>query len=262
MIFSKKSLGQNFLIDKNIIKKIVELIKIENRNILEIGPGTGSLTNEILKRKPKSLQLIEKDNKLSKLLEKEYKEKKIVKLFNSDILTFNLESNLKKDTIVFGNLPYNISSQILVKFLKFQNWPPNYSDLILMFQKELGQKIIGKYKSTNYGRLSILTNYRLFVYNKFLISANSFAPKPKVTSMILHLKPKKKLLFNLKDIKNLEKVTNIIFSNKRKMINKSIKKILNEEQMKKLLDLRMDLRPANIKPEIFYKIASIIETDY
>ena len=80
--------------------------------------------------------------------------------------------------------------------------------------------------------------------------------------MILHLKPKKKLLFNLKDIKNLEKVTNIIFSNKRKMINKNIKKILNEEQMKKLLDLRMDLRPANIKPEIFYKIASIIETDY
>ena len=163
---------------------------------------------------------------------------------------------------MFGNLPYNISSQILVKFLKFKHWPPNYSDLILMFQKELGQKIIGKYKSTNYGRLSILTNYRLFVYNKFLISANSFAPKPKVTSMILHLKPKKKLLFNLKDIKNLEKVTNIIFSNKRKMINKNIKKILNEEQMKKLLDLRMDLRPANIKPEIFYKIASIIETDY
>ena len=261
MLFAKKSLGQNFLRDKNIIKKIVELIKIENRNIIEIGPGTGSLTNEILKKKPKSLQLIEKDNRLYKFLEKIYKEKKIVKLFNSDILSFDLEKKVKKDTVIFGNLPYNISSQILVKFLKFKHWPPNYTDLVLMFQKELGQKIIGKYKSANYGRLSILTNYRMFIYNKFLVSANSFAPKPKVTSMVLHLKPKKKTLFNLKNIKNLEKVTNIIFSNKRKMINKSIKKILNKEQMRKLLDLKMYIRPAEIEPEVFYKIASIIEAD-
>ena len=176
-------------------------------------------------------------------------------------MSFDIEKKVKKNTVIFGNLPYNISSQILVKFLKFKYWPPNYTDLVLMFQKELGQKIIGKYKSANYGRLSILTNYRMFIYNKFLVSANSFAPKPKVTSMVLHLKPKKKTLFNLKNIKNLEKVTNIIFSNKRKMINKNIKKILNKEQMRKLLDLKMNIRPAEIEPEVFYKIASIIEAD-
>ena len=93
-----------------------------------------------------------------------------------------------------------------------------------MFQKELGEKIVGKFPSTNYGRLSILSNYRLNIINKFLVSPNSFFPKPKVNSMVIHFQPKKKISYKIKNIENLEKVTNILFSNKRKMINKNIKK--------------------------------------
>ena len=94
-----------------------------------------------------------------------------------------------------------------------------------MFQKELGQKIIGKYKSKNYGRLSIISNYKLDFINKFYVSANCFSPKPKVTSMIIHFKPKIKSKFKITDLSFLEKVTNVFFSQKRKMINKSIKNL-------------------------------------
>ena len=192
MNYAKKSLGQNFLIDKNIIKKIVSLSDIKNKNVIEIGPGTGAITNEILEKKPKSLILIEKDNYLFKKLKNIYKEKKVVEVLNHDILKFNLEDKVKSNSIIFGNLPYNISSQILVKILKFKRWPPKFKEVIFMFQKELGEKITGKYLTSNYSRLSILTNYRLKVINKFLIKNNCFFPKPKINSVILHFEPIKK----------------------------------------------------------------------
>ena len=93
-----------------------------------------------------------------------------------------------------------------------------------MFQKELGEKIVSKFPSTNYGRLSILANYKLEIKNKFFISANCFFPKPKVTSMVIHFKPKFNSKYKIGSLENLEKITNIFFSNKRKMINKSLKK--------------------------------------
>ena len=114
-MFSKKSLGQNFLIDQNVIKKIINLIKIKNQNIIEIGPGRGALTKEIYKKNPKSLILIEKDNQFCNNLKNEYLNERKVKIFKKDILKFDL-SKIKKKLIIFGNLPYNISSQILVKY--------------------------------------------------------------------------------------------------------------------------------------------------
>ena len=113
MVYAKKSLGQNYLVDKNIIKKIVKLKNIHNKNILEIGPGKGALTNEILENKPKSLILIEKDNLLFKELKFKYKNNSKITIFNKDILKFDFEKKLKVNSIIFGNLPYNISSQIL-----------------------------------------------------------------------------------------------------------------------------------------------------
>ena len=128
-----------------------------------------------------------------------------------------------------------------------------------MFQKELGEKIISKFPSSSYGRLSILTNYRLNVSEKFLVSPNCFRPKPKIISMVIHFKTKKEKLPSIKNIDNLEKVTNIFFSNKRKMINKNIKKILTESQIKKIKDLQINLRPADIMPSIYYKITQLYE---
>ena len=254
----KKSLGQNFLIDKNIIKKIINLSNIQNRHVIEIGPGNGELTDEIINNKPKSITLIEKDFDLSKRLKKKYSENKNLKLFNNDILKFDLEKIIKKESMIIGNLPYNISSQILVKIIKFKKWPPDFFDLIFMFQKELGEKIVGLYQTPNYGRLSILANSRLKVIKKFFVSPNCFRPKPKITSMVIHFKPKSTLL-SIKDILSLEKVTKIFFSNKRKMINKNIKKLFTQKQINSLKQLDLKSRPTELNPEMYYKITKLYE---
>ena len=254
----KKSLGQNFLIDKNIIKKIINLSNIQNRHVIEIGPGNGELTDEIINNKPKSITLIEKDFDLSKRLKKKYSENKNLKLFNNDILKFDLEKIIKKESMIIGNLPYNISSQILVKIIKFKKWPPDFFDLIFMFQKELGEKIVGLYQTPNYGRISILANSRLKVIKKFFVSPNCFRPKPKITSMVIHFKPKSTLL-SIKDILSLEKVTKIFFSNKRKMINKNIKKLFTQKQINSLKQLDIKSRPTELNPEMYYKITKLYE---
>ena len=252
MLHPKKSLGQNFLIDKNIINKIISLKNIKNRNILEIGPGRGALTEKILEKKPKSLLLIEKDYKLYEVLKKKYKKNNRVTLFNSDVLKIDLEKIMNIKSIVFGNLPYNISSQILVKLIKFKNWPPKFTDLILMFQKEVAEKIAG----TTFGRLSIITNYRLKLSNKFNVSPNCFYPKPKITSSVLHLSAIRKEIYKIKNLDNLEMITNIFFSNKRKMIKKNFRKILGKKSIK---NLNLNLRPADLKSEVYYKITELYE---
>ena len=259
MSFPKKSLGQNFLQDKNIVKKIVNLVKIKNQNIIEIGPGNGALTDQIIKFAPKTLFLIEKDFKLYDHLKLKFKNEKFVKVICNDFLKFDFEKVIKKNTIIFGNLPYNVSSQIFVKLLKCELWPPKYSDLILMFQRELGEKIIAKFPSSKYGRLSILTNLMLDLKKKFIVSPNCFKPIPKVKSMVLHFKPKAKKIVNLKNISNLEKITNILFSNKRKMINKNMKKILSQEEINQIQGFKMNIRPSEIKPDIYYRITEIFE---
>ena len=216
MIRAKKSLGQNFLIDNNIIDKIIDLCDIKNNNIVEIGPGTGNLTNKIIVQNPKSLILIEKDRQLAKQLQTKLGRIHNLKIFNEDVLKFDLEGKIKKNTIIVGNLPYNISSQILAKLIKFKKWLPRYKKLILMFQKEVADKIIAKNKSPSFGRLAVLTNSRLKVTNYFNVSENCFFPIPKVKSTILVFEPIINQDFNVKNIANLEKVTQVFFFKKKK----------------------------------------------
>ena len=260
MIFAKKSLGQNFLVDQNIIKKIVNSVKVTNKNVLEIGPGKGALTNEILKKNPKSLTLVEKDYEIYENLKEKYKENKKIEVKNNDILNFDLEKKLKKNSIIFGNLPYNISSQILVKIIRFKIWPPNFTDVIFMFQKEMADRIIGKFDSSGYGRLSILTNYRFDVLKKFNVSPNCFLPKPKVNSTVIFLKPKKMNKHKIENIGNLEMITRIFFSNRRKMINKNYEKIFNTVNRKRLIkNLNLTARPSEVRPEKYYEITELYE---
>ena len=260
MKYPKKSLGQNFLIDNNIIKKIISTNIVEKQNIIEIGPGTGSLTKIILKHKPKSLILIEKDIEIYNLLKKNLLGKKNVTLFNNDILDFDLEKKIRKNSIIFGNLPYNISSQILVKLLKFKNWPPKYTKMVLMFQKEVAQKILADFNTHDYGRFTIISNFRLKVINSFNVSRHCFFPKPKVESTVLVFEPIERKDYKIKDISNLEKVTHIFFSNKRKMINKSFKKLFkNFYNIAEQIKIDLSLRPSQLNIDKYYKITEIYE---
>ena len=195
----KKRFGQNFLIDKNIQKKIVSLIPKNNSNIIEIGPGDGRLTECIIKTLPNELLLVEIDTDLIPLLNSKFLRYKNIKIINQNILDYDFN---EKIDLIISNLPYNISSQILVKILKFNLWPPNLSDIIFMFQKEVAEKILGKFNTSKYGRLSIITNYKLMIFKKFDISPNCFSPRPKVISTVLHLKPNKKRYVKLNNINN------------------------------------------------------------
>ena len=133
MIYAKKSLGQNFLIDNNVVKNIIKLTNVKNKNVIEIGPGKGALTEEILKKNPKSLKLVEKDFNLAGELNKKYFKNRLIKVFNDDILKLKLDRIIHKNTIIFGNLPYNISSQIFVKILRLEKLHLKTEDIILMF---------------------------------------------------------------------------------------------------------------------------------
>ena len=260
MIKPKKSLGQNFLIDNNILNKIIKLTNIKNCNVVEIGPGSGNLTKKIIEQKPKNIILVEKDFFLSKNLKDKFEKLSKLQVFNEDILKFDLEKKIKEETIIIGNLPYNISSQILIKLIKFTKWLPKYKKLILMFQKEVADKILAKYKSPYYGRLSIITAARLKVTNHFNVSPNSFYPVPKVQSTVLVLEPIKNKKFKVQNIESLEKITHIFFSKKRKMINKAFRTLFEKpEEIAKKIDIDLNLRPNQISEKQYYEITEYFE---
>ena len=257
MIKAKKSLGQNFLIDANILEKIVNVTQIKEKNIMEIGPGTGALTSYILKKNPKKLIVIEKDKNLAEILKQNFKEE--VTVINKDILEIDENSLIREKFTVFGNLPYNISTEILSKWiinLKDEFW---FDHLVLMFQKEVANRIISKFNTSTYGRLSILANWKLKVDKICDIKPESFSPKPKVDSSLLLLTPKNKI-FKIKDPKNLEKVTRVFFSHRRKMLKKPFNQLFNGDQ--KILDklkIDLNLRPQNLDFETYYKLTSEYE---
>ena len=254
---AKKSLGQNFLIDNNIINKIVKIGNInKNTIVLEIGAGYGNLTKAIASANPKNIFAIEKDKKLVSLLKTKFKNYNNIKIIDQDILDIIEKNKLKNNTIVFGNLPYNMSTKILASLVLLKKWPPWYEVLILMFQKEVAERIIAKTKTKEFGRLSILSNWRLEIKKHFDVSNNCFFPKPKITSTVLSFKPKKNNLFNLKNPKNLEKVTRTLFSNRRKMINKNFYKLFrHNSSISKKLNINLNQRPEELSNEMFYKIA-------
>ena len=254
----KKSLGQNFLIDKNIINKIVEAGNIDpNSTVLEIGAGTGNLTEYILKKKPKKLFIIEKDKSLVDVLNKRFAKKIII--INKDVLDVSENLICPDKLVVYGNLPYNISTQILSKWITNnhqKNWYENY---ILMFQKEVADRILAMTNSKNYGRLSILTNWKLEVKKILNINASCFVPKPKVLSTLLKFTPKKKYP-NLKNSKNLEVVTRVFFNQRRKKIKNPLNQLFKKsDKIVEKLKLNIDLRPQNLSPETYYLIAKEYE---
>ena len=253
----KKSLGQNFLIDHNILEIIVDVVEIKDKEILEIGPGSGNLTTYILKKIPKKIYVIEKDDELSLLLKKKFNGS--IKIINDDILKISEDQISKQKLTVFGNLPYNISTEILSKWIVNLNEKFWFESLVLMFQKEVADRIIAKYNTSNYGRLSILSSWKLDIKKIVDIKPESFSPRPKIDSTLLVFTPKKKF-FELKNPKNLEIITRIFFSQRRKMIKKPFNQIFkNAKEISNKFNIDLNLRPQNLSSEMYLRLAKEYE---
>ena len=255
----KKSLGQNFLNNEKILDLIIEKGNINKDDIiLEIGPGTGNLTKKIIDKKPHKLIVIEKDNNLSENLYKKFN--KNIKIINEDILNCIDKFKFDRPVKVFGNLPYNISTKILASFIKIDNLSKFFSYFIFIFQKEVAERIIANYNTKDYGRLSILSSWKLNTSKIIDISPKEFYPIPKVMSSLIILKPKKKIQY-LNKTRNLEYVTNIFFSQRRKMIKKPMKQLFNDyEVIAKQLKINLNLRPQNLTVENYLEICKLYES--
>ena len=252
----KKSLGQNFLYDKNIIDKIIHASNIGPKDeVLEVGPGTGNLTELIISQKPKKVVVIEKDKNLTSILEKKFLNK--INIITKDILTLPVEFYSKRNFLILGNLPYNISTKIL------SNWCLNnelsVSKMILMFQKEVAERILADVNSKNYSRITILSKWKFNIRKVTDVKPNSFFPKPKVNSTVLEFIPKEKI-HKIEDPRNLEKVTKIFFNQRRKMIKKPINILFKKFKFDyKKFNINPSDRPQNLDIDKYLKIVNEYE---
>ncbi len=253
----KKSLGQNFLIDKNIIHKIIKASKINLKDeVLEVGPGTGNLTEFIISQKPKKIYVIEKDENLANILKKKYSES--LNIIKKDILKIPFEFYSGKKFLILGNLPYNISTKILSNWCL--NKKLNVSKMILMFQKEVAERILADVNSKEYSRITILSQWKFDIKKVTDVKANSFFPRPKIQSTVLEFQPKKKVR-EIKDPKNLEKITKVFFSQRRKMIKKPINILFKSFQFDyEKFNIRPSDRPQNIDVDKYLEIVSEYES--
>ena len=256
-IKAKKSLGQNFLIDRNVLEQIVDTVDICKKEILEIGPGSGNLTTYIIKKKPKKIYVIEKDNNLSLLLDEKFGNE--ISIINDDVLKVAEKKISDKKLTVFGNLPYNISTEILSKWIVNLGKEFWFESLVLMFQKEVADRIIAESNTSKYGRLSILSNWKLNIKKIIDIKPESFSPRPKIDSSLLLFTPKKKF-FELDSAKNLEMITRVFFSQRRKMLKKPFNQVFNNAyEVSEKFNIDLNLRPQNLKPEIYFNLVKEYE---
>ena len=250
LIKPKKKLGQNFLTNEKILDKIVKFGDITDKdNILEIGPGTGNLTKYIIKAKPKSIIVIEKDADLVDHLNLKFKD--TVRVINEDVLKLP-ENFFMKKFKVFGNLPYNISTKILSNWCLSKNI--RFEKLILMFQKEVADRIIAEENTKNYSRITVFSNWKFDIRKIIDINPDNFYPAPKVQSSVLEFIPKQRIP-KIRDPRNLEHVTRVLFNQRRKMIKKNFFKLFdNFDENLKITDIKLTDRPQNISVKKFLNL--------
>ncbi len=250
---AKKSLGQNFIHDENFLKKLDnEILSNSKKFIIEIGPGKGALTKYLTRKKYKKIFLIEKDRDLIEQLNKQNINNKNVFIKNEDALKFDLLNlNLESNSIIVGNLPFNVSAQLLIKWIKLKEWPPFFEKMYLMFQKELGERIISNENSKSYGRISVMAQSRCSVKKIFIAPSGIFTPKPKVDGIVLEFTPVHKNV----NIDKLEIILRKAFQQRRKKIKSSLK------EYKKILEKNkfdLDLRAENLTVNDYCNISNLI----
>ena len=253
MIKAKKGLGQNFLIDGVALNKIIEIIDPRKEDhFLEIGPGRGALT-KILTKNIKRLDAVELDKDL--LLSLKLINNKELFIHNENILDFEIKKVRENGKLrIIGNLPYNISSDIMLWTFDNLN---NFKDMHFMFQREFGERLSAEPNNRSYGRISVLTQYLTKLDIVLCIEPESFKPKPKVQSVLIKFIPRQDRKVDSPIAIKLQAVTKEVFRHRRKMIGKSLKKILTTKQLDKM-DIDLSLRPENISVEDYIKIAKAL----
>ena len=254
MVIHKKRLGQHFLHDKNIINKIIKFVKPNKLdNFIEIGPGEGAITIPLTKKISK-LILIEKDSSLIPILKDNLSEFQNITFINEDMLKYEFKDITKDEIRIIGNLPYNISTEIL---FKIASTPLAIIDAHFMLQKEVIDRIIAKPGSKEYGRLSIMSQVYFDVKKLFEISPNAFYPKPKVQSAYIRMKRLKSKFKNNKHEKCFYEIVRKSFIARRKMIKTSLKDIITENDWVKL-GIDNNKRPEQLSVENFLNISSML----
>ena len=254
----KKKLGQNFLHDKNIISSIINNVNVKDEDIIEIGPGPGILTENILKNKARSLLVIEKDDSFEvnlKKIKNKYKDN-FIYLIN-DVIDFDFNKLKKKEYKIVSNLPYNISVPFILKMIKIRR-VISWKDMVLMVQKEVAERITAEIGTKNYGRLSIMVNLNNDVEKLLNVKPSSFIPKPKVDSTVIKISPKNKNLNINEEV--FEKIVKICFSQRRKKIKNNLDQLnTNTSLLLELSNIDPDIRAENINIEGFLRISKNYE---
>lgn len=227
---AKKSLGQNFLFDLNLTQKIARTAgPLEGVTVIEVGPGPGGLTRAILSLGAKKVIAVERDSRcLPVLAEIEAHYPGRLEVIEGDALKTDFEALVPagEPVRIIANLPYNVGTQLLVNWLLPREWPPFWLSMTLMFQKEVGQRIVAEEGDNHYGRLGVLAGWRTVSEMAFDVPPQAFSPPPKVTSTVVHLLPKDKPLPC--DVAKLERVTEAAFGQRRKMLRQSVKSLGGE----------------------------------
>jgi len=247
----KKSLGQNFLINKKILKRIISLKNFKNQEVVEVGPGKGYLTEFIIKKKPSKLILIEKDRELETVLSDLIKNKGVkIKLIIEDALKISINKLSKEKIILIGNLPYNIATTLILNWLQYIN---SFKSILVMVQKEVASRLSAEEKTKHYGRTSVLIQVVADVKVKFDVEPENFFPKPKVLSSVIEIIPKEKIKF---DYNKLDKLLKLSFMHKRKTLKNNLSKISSNIE-EKIYKCGIDpaLRPEEISPNQFIKLS-------
>ncbi len=256
---AKKSLGQNFLFDLNLTQKIARTAgPLDGVTVIEVGPGPGGLTRAILSLGAKKVIAVERDSRcLPALAEIQAHYPERLDVIEGDALKTEFEALIPagEPVRIIANLPYNVGTQLLVNWLLPKAWPPFWLSMTLMFQKEVGQRIVAEEGDNHYGRLGVLAGWRTVAEMAFDVPPQAFSPPPKVTSTVVHLLPKDRPLPC--NVATLEKVTEAAFGQRRKMLRQSLKSLGGETLLEKA-GIDPTRRAETLSVEEFVTLANVL----
>ncbi|MBW8444842.1 MAG: 16S rRNA (adenine(1518)-N(6)/adenine(1519)-N(6))-dimethyltransferase RsmA [Arenimonas sp.] len=255
---ARKALGQNFLLDLNLTQKIARTAgPLEGVTVFEVGPGPGGLTRAILSLGAKKVIAVERDHRcLPALAEIADHYPGRLEVIEGDALKTDFEAMAPEGPVkIIANLPYNVGTQLLINWLLPRQWPPFWQSLTLMFQREVGLRIVADESDDHYGRLGVLCGWRTEAHMAFDVPPQAFTPPPKVTSSVVHLVPRQNPLPC--DVEKLERVTQAAFGQRRKMLRQSLKSLGGEALLAKA-EIDSARRAETLSVEEFCRIANLL----